>query len=60
MSIESTRYISRKQAEDLIRTALLNSITWIGQATDSELEESLYTLTRESHPFDNFKIVEIE
>lgn len=57
MSIESTQDISREKAIEMLGGILLTTIGKLHSMTDEELEEMLYSLTRETHKFDNWQIV---
>jgi len=57
MSIESTREITRQEAISWIIKILSEGIANVNTMSDSELEDLLYSLTRETNRFDNFTIV---
>lgn len=57
MSIESTREITREEARAWILRIMAEKMANVNLMDDTELEDLLYSLTRDTNKFDNFIIV---
>lgn len=58
MSIETTQYITKEECQRRILNKLTEKMVTIQSMSNTELEDCLYDLTRESNQFDNYIISE--
>jgi hypothetical protein len=56
MSIETTQEITREEAIRMVMEAFAAKIAALNTMSDSDLEDLLYSLTRDTNYFDNFRI----
>jgi hypothetical protein len=56
MSIETTIDITREEAKRRIIAKLAENISRVELMDDTELEDLLYSLTRDSNRFENYQI----
>lgn len=58
MSIESTKFISRNEALQMAIAAMTDKMTKLHSMTDTELEDFLYSITRDIDYYSNYSIRE--
>jgi hypothetical protein len=60
MSVESTRYLTRQEAIQMIMERLAAKIAALNTMPNTEIEDLLYALTRDTNYFENFMIEQEE